>query len=183
MHGPHTEPLLHGVMAEFRTPEALLEAIVAAKAAGFTKLDAYTPYPIEKVLDALDLHHSKLPLLVLGASIVGAVGVFGFAYWASAIDYPLNIGGRPLNSWPAFIPATFEGAIFHGGLAAALGMLLLNGLPRPNHPLFNVPRFVEHASKDGYFLLVEADDPKFDVSAVRELLEGLAPVEVNDLAN
>ncbi len=139
MHGPQTEPLLHGVMAEFRTPEELLEAIGAAKAAGFTKLDAYTPYPIEKVLDALDLHHSKLPLLVLGASIVGAVGVFGFAYWASAIDYPLNIGGRPLNSWPAFIPATFEGAIFHGGLAAALGMLLLNGLPRPHHPVFNVP--------------------------------------------
>ena len=183
MHGPQTEPLLHGVMAEFRNPEELIGAIGAAKAAGFSKLDAYTPYPIEKVLDALDLHHSKVPLLTLGAAIFGAVAVFSFAYWASAIDYPLNIGGRPLNSWPAFIPATFEGAVFHGGLAAALGMLVLNGLPRPHHPVFEVKRFVEHASKDGYFLLVEAEDPQFDVSAVRRLLEGLGPVEVNDLEN
>ena len=181
MHGTHPEPSLHGVLAEFRTPDELLAAIGAAKAAGYTKLDAYTPYPIEKVLDALDLHHSKVPLLTLGAAIFGAVAVFSFAYWASAIDYPLNIGGRPLNSWPAFIPATFEGAVFHGGLAAALGMLVLNGLPRPHHPVFEVKRFVEHASKDGYFLLVEAEDPRFDASAVRQLLEGLAPVEVNDL--
>jgi hypothetical protein len=170
-------------MAEFRDPGELLAAIGRAKAQGFTKLDAYTPYPIEKVLDALDLHHSKVPLLVLGASIFGAVAVFGFAYWASAIDYPLNIGGRPLNSWPAFIPATFEGAVFHGGLAAAIGMLLLNGLPRPHHPVFDVPRFVEHASKDGYFLVVEADDPRFDAASVRRFLESLAPVEVNDLEN
>lgn len=183
MHGTHPEPSLHGVLAEFRTPDELLAAIGSAKAAGYTKLDAYTPYPIEKVLDALDLHHSKLPLLTLGAAIFGAVAVFSFAYWASAIDYPLNIGGRPLNSWPAFIPATFEGAVFHGRLASALGMLVLNGLPRPHHPVFEVKRFVEHASKDGYFLLVEADDPRFDAPAVRQLLEGLAPVEVNLLEN
>jgi hypothetical protein len=181
MHGNPSEAPLHGVMAEFRTPEELLAAIAKAKAEGFTKLDAYTPYPIEKVLDALDLHHSKLPLLVLGASIFGAVAVFAFAYWATAIDYPLNIGGRPLNSWPAFIPATFEGAIFHGGLAAALGMILLSGLPRPYHPVFNVRRFVEHGSKDGYFLVVESDDPRFDAPAVRRLLEGLSPVEVNEV--
>ena len=183
MHGTTAGPPLHGVMAEFRTPGELLGAIEAAKAAGYTKLDAYTPYPIEKVLDALDLHHSKLPLLTLGAAIFGATAVFSFAYWASAIDYPLNIGGRPLNSWPAFIPATFEGAVFHGGLAAAIGMLLLNGLPRPHHPVFDVKRFVEHASKDGYFLVVESDDPKFDAASVRRFLESLAPVEVNDLEN
>ena len=183
MHGSSPEPTLHGVMAEFRTPEELLAAIGKAKAEGFTRLDAYTPYPIEKVLDALDLHHSKIPLLVLGASIFGAVAVFSFAYWASAIDYPLNIGGRPLNSWPAFIPATFEGAIFHGALAAASGTVRLNGLPRPHHPVFEVKRFVEHASKDGYFLVVESDDPKFDAPAVRRFLEGLAPVEVNEVVN
>ena len=181
MHSSPAETSLHGVLAEFRTPEELLAAIESAKAAGYTKLDAYTPYPIEKVLDALDLHHSKVPLLTLGAAIFGAEAVFSFAYWASASDYPLNIGGRPLNSWPAFIPATFEGAVFHGGLAAAIGMLVLNGLPRPHHPVFDVPRFVEHASKDGYFLVVESDDPKFDALAVRSFLAGLTPVEVNVL--
>lgn len=183
MHGKSVEPLLHGVMAEFATPEALVEAIGKAKAAGYTKMDAFTPYPIEKVLDALDLHETKIPLLTLAASIFGAAAVFGLAYWVSAIDYPLNIGGRPLNSWPAFIPATFEGAVFHGGLAAAIGMILLNGLPRPYHPVFNVKRFVEHASKDGYFLVVESDDPRFDALSVRRFLEGLAPVEVSEVEN
>ena len=181
MHSSPAETSLHGVLAEFRTPEELLAGIAAARSAGYTRLDAYTPYPIEKVLDALDLHRSKLPLLTLGAAVFGAAAVFSFAYWASAIDYPLNIGGRPLNSWPAFIPATFEGAVFHGGLAAAVGMLLLNGLPRPHHPVFDVPRFVEHASKDGYFLVVESDDPRFDAAAVRGVLERLSPVEVNVL--
>lgn len=182
MHAP-PELLLHGVMAEFATPEALVHAIGKAKEAGYTKMDAFTPYPVEKVLDALDLHHTKVPLLTLAGAIVGAAAVFGLAYWASAIDYPLNIGGRPLNSWPAFIPATFEGAVFHGGLAAAIGMILLNGLPRPNHPVFNVKRFVEHASKDGYFLVIESDDPRFAALTVRRFLEGLAPVEVSEVEN
>ncbi len=181
MHESPPQPALHGVMAEFATPGELVAAIGDAKAAGYTKLDAFTPYPVEKVIDALDLHDSKLPLITLGAAIFGAAAVFGLAYWVTAIDYPVNIGGRPLNSWPAFIPATFEGAVFHGGLAAAIGMILLNGLPRPYHPVFNVKRFVEHASKDGYFLLVEADDPKFEPASVRRFLEGLSPLEVNDV--
>src|SRR5512141_1947243 len=110
MHETPQPPPIHGVMAEFATPEALVAAIGAAKAAGYTKLDAFTPYPVEKVIDALDLHDSKIPLVTLAAAIFGAVAVFAFAYWASAIDYPLNVGSRPLNSWPAFIPVTFEGA-------------------------------------------------------------------------
>ena len=180
MHGSDTEPLLHGVMAEFRTPEELLAAIGKAKAEGFTRLDAYTPYPIEKVLDALDLHHSKVPLLTLGAAIFGATAVFSFAYWASAIDYPLNIGGRPLNSWPAFIPATFEGAVFHGGLAAAIGMLLLNGLPRPHHPVFNEPRFALVTS-NRFFLCVEAEDPRYHPQETRRFLEQLHPCGIYEV--
>ena len=151
----------------------------------FQMLGITLPYELTytNVLEALDLHETKVPLLTLAASIFGAVAVFGLAYWASAIDYPLNIGGRPLNSWPAFIPATFEGAVFHGGLAAAIGMILLNGLPRPYHPVFNVKRFVEHASKDGYFLVIESEDPRFAALTVRRFLEGLAPVEVSDVEN
>jgi hypothetical protein len=174
-------PTLHGVMAEFATPSELASAIGKVRAAGYLRMDAFTPYPVEAVNEALDIHDTKVPLFCLAGALFGSTAVFAFAYWASAIDYALNIGGRPLNSWPAFIPATFEGAVFHGGIAAAVGMLILNGLPRPHHPVFGVQRFVEHASKDGYFLLVEADDPKFDLGAIRKLLGSLGAVEVNDV--
>jgi hypothetical protein len=171
---------LHGVMAEFRTPKDLLAAIEAAKGSGYTKMDAYTPYPIEKVIDALGFHHTKVPLICLIGAMVGMVGVFGLATWVSVIEYPLNIGGRPHFSWPAFVPVTFEGAVLIGGLSTAIGMFLLNGFPAPYHPVFNVPRFVE-ASKFRYFLCIESTDPKFDVEKVRELLKGTATVEVNDV--
>ncbi len=178
-----SEPRLHGVMAEFRSPQELVAAIRKSREAGYIRMDAYTPYPVEAVTDALDLHHTKLPLLTLAGAVFGAVAVFGLAYWCSAINYPLNIGGRPLNSWPAFIPATFEGAVFHGGLAAGIGMLLLNGLPRPHHPVFNVKRFVEHASKDGYFLVLESGEAGFDAAAARTFLSALGPIEVNEVEN
>lgn len=181
MHSSPAETSLHGVLAEFRTPEELLAAIESAKAAGYTKLDAYTPYPIEKVLDALDLHHSKVPLLTLGAAIFGAVAVFSFAYWASAIDYPLNIGGRPLNSWVAFSIPTYETTILLAALATAGGMLAINGLPQPYHPVFNVEAFRKTASSTGFFLCIEATDPRFDLGRTRAFLEGLHPKGINEV--
>lgn len=172
---------LHGVMAEFSSPRQLVAAIRRARGEGYEKMDAYTPYPIEEVIHALGHHHSKVSLLVLLGGITGALGGFGLQYWISAIAYPLNVGGRPLNSWPAFIPVTFECTILVAAFAAVVGMILLNGLPRPHHPVFNVDRFALHASSVRYFLCLEADGPDFDPAAARRFLEGLDAVEVNEV--
>ena len=171
---------LYGVMAEFDSPDSLVRACEAVHAAGYRKVDAYTPFPIEEVFEALHLHHSKVPLLVLGGGLTGMAAGFGLAYWASVIEYPLNIGGKPFNSWPAFIVPTFETTILFAAGAAVLGMLALNGLPTPHHPVFDVPRF-EHASRDGYFLCIEAKDRKFEPRAVREFLEALSPSAVHEV--
>ena len=167
----------YGLMAEFDSPKALVKACEAAREAGYTKLDAYTPYPIEAVWEALGHHKSKLPLLVLGGGLAGALGGFLFQYWASVIAYPMNVGGRPLNSWVAFIVPSFELMILFAAFAAVLGMFILNGLPMPYHPAFNVKRFAQ-ASRDRYFLLIGKIDPQFDESETRRFLEALAPVEV-----
>ncbi len=172
---------LHGVMAEFATPAALVSALKRVRAAGYTKLDAYTPFPIEEVIEALDPPRSKVPAIVLAGGIVGGLAGWGLQYWINVIDYPLNIGGRPFNSWVAFIPPTFETTVLFAGISALVGMLVVNGLPRPHHPVFNVPRF-QFASRDRYFLVVESDDPKFDPAKVREALtaagaEGVHEVE------
>ena len=171
----------HGLMAEFDSPKALIAACEAAREEGYTKLDAFTPYPIEAVWEALGHHKSKLPLLVLLGGMAGAVGGFLFQYWVSVIAYPMNIGGRPLNSWVAFIVPSFELMILFAAFAAVLGMLFLNGLPQPYHPAFNVDRFAQ-ASRDRYFLLIGKIDPRFDAQTTRRFLEGLEPVEVNDVA-
>jgi hypothetical protein len=172
---------LYGLMAEFGSPAALAEAARAARAAGYRRLDAYTPYPSEEVIEALGHHRSPLPLIVLGGGLAGAAAGFGLAWWSSVIAYPLNIGGKPLNSWPAFIVPTFETTILFAALAAVLGMLVLNGLPNPYHPVFNVRRFAEHASRDGYFLCITARDPRFDPVATKSFLDGLDPLEVNEV--
>ena len=167
-------------MAEFETPT---EAVAAARHAyeeGYRAMDAYSPYPVEELSEAIGFHRNRLPLIVLIGGILGCVGGFALCYWASAIAYPLNVGGRPLNSWPAFIPVTFECTILLAALAAVFGMLALNGLPQPYHPVFNVPRF-ELASRNHFFLCIEAKDPKFDREATRAFLEGLGPVEVTDV--
>ena len=176
----HEDPGSYGLMAEFDSSRRLVAACEAARAEGYTKLDAYTPYPIEAVWEAIGHHRSKLPLLVLLGGLAGAGGAFLFQYWASAIAYPMNIGGRPLFSWVAFIVPSFEVMILLAAGAAVLGMFILNGLPRPHHPVFNVERFAE-ASRDRYFLLIGAIDPRFDPVATRRFLEGLEPVEVNDV--
>ncbi|HVS01190.1 MAG TPA: DUF3341 domain-containing protein [Thermoanaerobaculia bacterium] len=171
---------LYGLMAEFDSPGPLIAATRAVRERGYRDLDAYAPYPIEELAHAAGHHRSRLPLLVLIGGVVGAIVGFGLQYWVSVIEYPLNVGGRPLNSWPAFIPVTFEMTILFAALVAVLGMLALNGLPMPYHPVFNSPRF-SFASRDRYFLVIEAQDPAFDPDETRRLLSGLGAAEVSEV--
>jgi hypothetical protein len=171
---------LYGLMAEFETPGALIAATVAARDEGYAHLDAYAPYPIEALTHALGHHRSKLPLLVLIGGVIGAVAGLGLQWWTNNVVYPMNVGGRPLSSWPAFIPVTFETTILVASLTAVLGMLALNGLPKPYHPVFNVARF-SFASRDRYFLCIEAVDARFDAVQTRRFLEGLGPTEVSEV--
>jgi hypothetical protein len=172
---------IYGLMAEFRSPETLLHAAERASQEGFKRMDAYTPFPVEGLAEAIGFRRTRVPLIVLGGGIIGCLGGFFLQYWVAVIDYPLNVGGRPLNSWPAYIPVTFELTILCAALAAFLGVLALNGLPMPYHPVFNVERF-ELASRNRFFLCIEAADPNFDPDATRGYLEslnseGVYPVE------
>lgn len=166
---------LYGVMAEFESPTAVVEAARRSYSAGYRRMDAFSPYPIEELTEALGIKHSKLPLIVLIGGILGCLGGYGLCYWVSAIVYPINIGGRPLHSWPAFIPVTFECTILLAAFAAVFGMLALNGLPQPYHPVFNVDAF-EMVSRNRFFLCIEARDPMFKFEKTREFLEGLEGV-------
>jgi len=173
-------PPIYGLMAEFPSADALVAAAHQVHEAGFQKVDAYTPYPIEAVSEALDLPRSKVPLLVLVGGLLGGLGGYMLQYWSQVIRYPMNIGGRPVHSWPSFIVPTFECTILGAALTAVIGMILLNGLPLPYHPVFNVPRFAL-ASRDRYFLVIEAVDPKFDPDATRSFLAGLNASEVSEV--
>jgi hypothetical protein len=170
----------YGIMAEFDSPQHLMEAAEAASHAGYTVMDAYTPFPIEGLAEATGHHANWVPKIVLTGGIIGGLTGFGMQYFANVIHYPLIVGGKPLNSWPAFIPITFELTILFAALSAVLGMLALNGLPMPYHPVFNVPRFA-FASRDQFFLCIESRDPKFDKASTREFLQSLSPREVNDV--
>jgi len=168
-------------MAEFDNPDELLEAARKAHDAGYRKMDGYSPFPIEGLAEAVGFHRTWLPLIVLLGGIAGAATGFGMQYYLSAIDYPLNVGGRPLNSWPAFIPITFELTILFAALSAVLGVLLLNGFPHPYHPVFNVEDFAL-ASRNRFFLCIEASDPKFDREQTRLFLETLKPHAVSEVS-
>jgi hypothetical protein len=175
---PSGRPTTYGLMAEFDNSAALVAAARSAHDEGYRKMDAYSPVPIEELHDALHMHDERLPKIVLAGGILGGMAGYGLQYWVATSAYPLNIGGRPLHSWPMFIPVTFETTILAAALSAVLGMLALNGLPQPFHPVFNVPRFAL-ASRNRFFLCIEARDPKFEVEATKRFLESLGAREVN----
>ena len=171
---------IYGIMAEFDSPSDLVAAARRTHEAGYQKIDAYSPFPIEELAEAIGFHTNAVPLVVLIGGLVGCVSGYFLQYWISAITYPINVGGRPLNSWPAFIVVTFEMTILFAGLAAVLGMLALNGLPMPYHPVFNVPRFA-FATKDRFFLMVFSTDSKFNTVETRRFLEALGPRSISEV--
>ena len=173
-------PPIYGLMAEFESPEAMLAAAKQTYAAGYRRMNAYSPFPIEGMAEAIGFHERKLPWIVLTGGVVGCLVGFGMQYYAAVIAYPINIGGRPLNSWPQWVPVTFEMTILIAVFSAVLGMLALNGLPQPYHPVFNVPRFAL-ASRNRFFFAIEADDPKFDRAATRKFLEEVSGHEVYEI--
>jgi hypothetical protein len=173
-------PPIYGLLAEFHSPHEVVEAARRVHEAGFRKVDAYSPYPMEELSEALEHHHSPLPKLVLVGGLVGLVAGLGLEYWASVIEYPMNIGGRPYFSWPAFLVPAYETTILFAAATAVLGMLALNGLPQPYHPVFNVPGFAL-ASRDKFFICVEATDPKFDRAKTKDFLAGLGATDVAEV--
>ncbi len=174
-------PAIYGVMAEFETPHALVEAAKQTYAAGYRKMDTFSPFPVEGAWEAIGHHDRRLSLLVLLGGLAGMATGYGLQFWVHAITYPINIAGKPLNSWPQFIPVTFELTILFAAITAVLSMIVLNGLPMPYHPVFNVKRFADHASRDRFFLLVEAADPKFDIQQTMDFLRGLNPAGVSEV--
>jgi hypothetical protein len=171
---------VYGIMAEFDSPELLVKAVRTARERGYRAMDAYTPFPIEGLAEDLGFRFNWLPAIVLGGGILGCLGGFVMQYYANVFAYPLNIGGRPHDSWPSFIPVTFELTILVAALAAVLGMLALNGLPMPHHPIFNEPRFAL-ASRNRFFLCIESRDPRFELHEVRSVLEGMGPLGVYEI--
>jgi hypothetical protein len=170
----------YGLVAEYDSAQALVAAAVQAREAGFKRMDAYSPFPVEGLTDALGHPTTRLPLVVFLGGLLGGLAGYFLQYYTSVYSYPHNVGGRPLNSWPAFIPVTFECIILGAALSAVFGMLALNGLPMPYHPLFNVERFAL-ASRDRFFLAIRAIDPKFDLTETRRFLEGTGAREVTEV--
>lgn len=178
-YAPHG---IYGLVAEFDTPTDLVRAAEAATHAGYRKMDAYTPFPIEELHHALQLEKSKLPLIVLLGGICGGLTGFGLQWYVTVYNFPINVGGRPLFSWPSYIVITFELTVLFAAIAATFGLLALCGFPLPYHPVFNTPGF-ERATRDGFFLCIESHDPLFDVQSTKSFLAGLDAKEVSEVAN
>jgi hypothetical protein len=167
----------YGLMAELATADALLEAAKRSRAAGYGRIEAYSPFPVEGLSEAIGFEKNRVPLLVLLGGIAGGAGGYFMQWYSAVVSYPINVGGRPLHSWPSFIPATFELTVLGAALAAVLGMLFLNGLPRLVHPVFNAPDF-DLATRNRFFLCLCAEGAGFDAQAARRFLEGLQPLRV-----
>ena len=176
MSRPKTE--IYGLLAEFDVPDEVVEAAEAVHAAGYRRIDAYSPYPIEALAEALHLGRSVMSKLVLGGALCGMAAGYGLCWWSSVVAYPMNISGKPFHSWPAFIVPTYETTILFACLTAVFGMLWVNKLTQPYHPLFNVPSFTMGASRDKFYVCVEADDPRFDRAGTRRFLESLKGVKL-----
>lgn len=170
----------YGIMAEFKTPETLMEAVRAARRAGYTRIDAFSPFPLTDLAKELGVRTNMIPWIAFAAGLIGGVIQYGSQYWMNAVDYPLNVGGRPLYSWPAFIPASLIVAILWAGAATLIGLLLILRLPRLHHPVFVFPGF-ERASEDRFFLCVLQDDPMFDAATVRTFFAALSPLAVQEV--
>lgn len=175
-----TEAPLYGLMAEFDNPDALMRAARATYEAGYRNIDAYTPYPIEELSDVIGFRKTRVPLVCLIGGVLGGLSGYLLQYWINVISYPLNVGGRPEHSWPAFIIVTFEMTILFGGLSAAIGMFALNGLPAPYHPVFNNPRF-RTVTRDRFFLCIEAADPQFDPETTRQFMAGFNALDIAEV--
>ena len=176
-HAPTSESQLYGLVAEFASAQHLLRAAERVSEAGYTKTDAYSPFPIHGLAEALGFKDRRISRFVLLGGLTGALGGYGLEYWTTVVAYPLNIGGRPLHAWVNFIPPAFETTILFAAFTAGISMLVLNGLPQPYHPMFNVPRFAR-ASQDGFFLAIEASDPRFDLDRTRSFMNDLQAREV-----
>src|ERR1700688_1040621 len=172
---------IYGLVAEFPTEHDLIDAVEKTRVAGYRRIEAYTPFPVEGLAEALALKRNNVPLITLIGGLTGGLGGFFFQYWVCVIAYPLNVGGRPFNSWPAFIPVTFELTVLGAALSAVFGMLALNGLPQPYHPLFNVERFAKHATTDRFFLCIEARDKKFNLAEAARFLQGVDAHHVSEV--
>lgn len=172
---------LYGLMAEFDREEEIISAVRRAYEAGYREMDAYTPFPVEGLAEEMGSHWTAVPAIVLTGGIIGGLGGYFMQWYATVISYPLNVGGRPFHSWPAYIPITFELTVLTASLCALVGMLALNKLPEPYHPVFNAPDF-DHASQDRFFLCIEVTDPKFNEEAVRKFLETLHPRKISEVA-
>jgi hypothetical protein len=175
-------PSIHGLMAEFATPDEILAAARRARVAGYRDMEAYTPYSVEGLSEELGLKRTGVPFIVLGGGLVGAGVGFLMEYWSMAVDYSFDVGGRPFNSWPVYIPITFEVMVLVASFSALFAMMFLNGLPRLHRPVFNVARFAQ-ATQDRFFLCIEATDPRFDPQATRQFLAGLGAAEVLEVPN
>jgi hypothetical protein len=176
------EPGIYGLLAEYDTVPGLVSAAEKAHHQGYRRMDTYSPFPIEPAAEAIGFHKNHVALVVLVGGLLGGLGGYSLEYWVSVLAYPINVGGKPWHSWPAFIPVTFECTVLGAALSAVIGMLVMNGLPMPYHPVFNAPNFTS-ASKDKFFLCIEAADPQFDLSRTRTFLEQTQPRIITEVPN
>jgi hypothetical protein len=175
---PRDRPRVYGVMAEFSKPEQVVAAAKAAYDAGYRQMDAYSPMPVHGLAEALGFRRNRLPLVVLVGGLLGGFGGLFMQWFSAVVHYPIIVGGRPFASWPSFIPITFEMTVLCAALGAVFGMLALNGLPRPHHPVFNAENFAL-ASRSRFFLCIQSNDRRFDVDATSKFLHTLSPNRVS----